>query len=219
MKTQIQTLIAVCTMSLASLSATANTMDQWHSMFNLNDTNQGGTYVEMKGSAEVSLYLQSGMPNGAVDFGYVVFNESTGNQGGATPAALVPLTFNDAGYATIGGFNDGDTIAFWTRDAEGNVTYSAEIAGGEGNYNSAFFDQVKQNEVFVPNYDHKINQLTMTSAGTTFSFSVVLNQGGAGSSPSGQPLPGILATAGVGIAAAAATYRKRRNVKKAAPQA
>ncbi len=213
MTTYKKTLAFVATGILACSIQAAN-MDQWHSMFNLNDTNKGGTYVEMKGSAEVSLYLQSGMPNGAVEFGYVVFNESTGNQGGATPAALVPLTFNDAGYATIGGFNDGDTIAFWTRNADGSISYSAEIAGGDGSYDKNFFDRVKQNEVFVPNYDHKINQLTMTSAGTTFSFSVVLNQGGSGNSPSGQPLPGLIATAGVGLAAAAAAVRKRRNGKK-----
>lgn len=215
MKTRSHIFAALTLATAMAFTAHAKTMSQWHSMFNLNNTKKGGTYVEMKGSATVSLYLQNGAPNGAVDFGYVVFNESNGNKGGTVAGDLVSLTFNDAGYATIGGFNDGDTIAFWTRDADGNVTYSADLTGGEGTYDKSFFDRVKQNEVFVPDYDHKINQLTMTSDGTTFSFSVVLNDGGAGSAPSGQPLPGLLVTAGAGLSAAGIAYRKRRRGKKA----
>lgn len=200
---------AIIFCGLITLSVQAKTMNQWHSMFNLNNTNKGGTYVEMKGDATVSLYLQSGAPAG-VEFGYIVFNEKNGNKGGTATDAYGSLTFNDQGYATIGGFSDGDTIAFWTRDVNGNVTYSANISGGEGSYDKSFFDRVKQNEVYVPNYDHKINQLTMTSNNNTFSFSVVLNEGNGGSSaPSGQPLPGLLLTAGCGLAAAAATYRKK----------
>lgn len=204
--------IAVCATACVLVGvAQATTLGQWHSMFNVNDTNKGGTYVEMKGSGTVSLYLQNGAPNGAVDFGYVVFNESNGNPGGTVAGDLVSLTFNDAGYATIGGFKDGDTIAFWTRDVNGNVTYSANLTGGEGTYDNSFFDGVKQNEVFVPDYDHKINQLTMSADGTTFSFSVVLNEGA--NAPSGQPLPGLLLTAGAGLSAAALAMRKRRAKK------
>lgn len=109
----------------------------------------------------------------------------------------------------LGNFKSGDEIGLWLRDGNGNLFTSSDI--GIGTASGAVFDGGRGIQIFYTN--------EFGNANDAYNFQITSMAGAssdlASPAPSGQPLPGVIATLllGGGAAAAAAVRKRRKSVK------
>lgn len=154
--------------------------------------------------------LSSGLPAGITEFGYYVTNSSGQIQGG-----VIDLSQAVDGKVFVGNFEAGDQIAFWMKNENGEYIDSIYRDGEKGESRQSVY----VNNNGSPNATIAFNENGGFGSGYgpenlgpgDYDSNFVFEVSTGNSQPSGQPLPGLLASLAAGAAVLAGARRKRKN--------
>jgi len=109
-------------------------------------------------------------------------------------------------------FNAGDSIGFWAKDVNNRIVYDTPGIDGQHTYNGTSIRNGNDYVVAFGNYGQYVNSPhgNFTFEDMVASAQSVLNVQVSSEAPSGQPLPGVLASLFAGAAAYAGCRARRR---------
>ncbi len=155
----------------------------------------GGGFITVTGASSLTLTI-TGDFGGSKGFGYYRYDPETGQRG-----ELIPLDVNIDGTFSIDGLAEGDSISFYTEHA-GQGTIFGDEKNKKGDFMLSDLGGDEAAEEFGLKFHGNKN-------GMTFSISPA--------TPTGQPMPGVVFSGTLGLAAVCAVLiingRRKKKVK------
>ncbi len=175
-----------------------------------------GVGVHVNQSVELFLNTSSSkLPEGITEFGYYKL-DSKGDmiQGSSTSLDMSALLKN--GSVSLGSFSGGDSIAFWMKTDKGSYLDSYYRDGKHGDRNAAYLGNNSKNNTNMVMGNLDLSHGWSPSQGFQDN-ALVFEVSNVGKGPSGQPLPGFLATLAIGGGVIGGlSILRRKNMRKKA---